>query len=153
MTTVRIAVARLLLISLTPIFAKIAVAAAKMAGASVLAIDIDPDAIAAARANAERNGCGDRIDTSLASPEALTAEPFPVVVANLLAHTHLALSRVYARLVAPGGALVLGGILADEDGPVIDAMADAGFALRDRIAVDGWASVAFSRSASAGLSS
>ncbi len=59
----------------------------------MLGIDVDPDAIAAARHNAERNGCGDRIALSLQDADAeLPGEPFPLAVANLLAHTHLALA-------------------------------------------------------------
>ena len=95
----------------------LAVAAVKLGAISVLGIDVDPDATSAAQTNAERNGCADRIEIALAGPETLTGEAFPVAVANLLTHTHLALAPIYARLVAPGGALVLGGILAEEDPP------------------------------------
>ena len=123
----------------------LAVAAVKLGASSVLGIDIDPDATAAAQANAERNACRDRIEVALASPETLGPEAFPVVVANLLAHTHVALGRTYARLVAPGGALVLGGILADEDRPVVEALEAAGFALSERLIVDGWCALALAR--------
>ncbi len=66
---------------------------------------------------------------------------FPLVLANLLTHTHLALAAQYARLVAPGGSLVLGGMLQDEDGRVSDALAGAGFTTRSRLALEGWASL------------
>jgi len=124
----------------------LAVAAVKLGAPRVLAIDVDPDAIAAARANADRNGCSGRIAIVLTSPEDLHVEPVPVVVANLLAHTHVAFRATYIRLVEMGGILVLGGILADEDGPVIDALAGAGFALRQRALVEGWSSLRFTRS-------
>ncbi len=126
----------------------LAVAAVKLGAASVLAIDIDPDAIAAARTNADRNGCADRIELLLASPETLAVEPFPIIAANLLAHTHAALRAVYWRLAAPGADLVLGGILADEDGPVIEALGETGFALRERVTLDGWSSLLLARTAS-----
>jgi len=119
----------------------LAVAAVKLGAGSVLAIDVDPDAVAAARVNAERNGCADRIEVRLAEPAALPVAPHPVVVANLLTHTHLALRPVYARLVAAAGALILGGILADEDGQVADALAAEGFTLRERLVLDGWSSL------------
>jgi ribosomal protein L11 methyltransferase len=123
----------------------LAVAAVKLGAGSVLAIDVDPDAVAAARVNAERNGCADRIEVALAEPAALAAGPFVVVVANLLTHTHLALRPIYARLVADAGALILGGILADEDGQVADALAAEGFALRERRVLDGWSSLRLER--------
>jgi ribosomal protein L11 methyltransferase len=123
----------------------LAVAAVKLGAGSVLAIDVDPDAVAAARANAERNGCADRVEIALADPGALAVEPFPVVVANLLTHTHLALRPVYARLVAGAGALILGGILVDEDRQVADALATEGFRLRERLVLDGWSSLLLGR--------
>jgi ribosomal protein L11 methyltransferase len=123
----------------------LAVAAVKLGASSVLGIDVDPDAVAAARVNADRNGCRDRVEVALASPETLGSEAFPVVVANLLGHTHVALAGTYARLVAPGGSLVLGGILADEDRPVVEALEAAGFALAERLIVDGWCTVALAR--------
>ncbi len=123
----------------------LAVAAAKLGAAAVLAIDVDPDAVAAARANADRNDCAARIEIALASPETLAGDPFPVVVANLLAHTHLAFGPLYSRLVARGGALVLGGILADEDEQVAEAFGAAGFSLRERLTLDDWSSLWLTR--------
>jgi ribosomal protein L11 methyltransferase len=123
----------------------LAVAAVKLGAVSALGIDIDPDATSAARTNAERNGCEDRIEIALAGPETLTGEAFPVVVANLLTHTHLALAPIYPRLVAPGGALVLGGILAEEDPQVTGALEAVGFIQRDRVAFEGWASLRLDR--------
>ena len=123
----------------------LAVAAVKLGAIAVLGIDVDPDATSAAQANAARNGCGDRIELALAGPETLTGEVFPVVVANLLTHTHLALAPIYARLVAPGGALVLGGILAEEDAQVTGAVEAIGFIQHDRLVLEGWSSLRLDR--------
>ena len=120
----------------------LAIAAIKLGAPSVLAIDIDPDAIAAGRLNAERNGCADRIELELEDPEALrTGQAFRLVVANLLAQTHLGLAACYRRLVQPGGRLVLGGILAGDDQRVSAGLAPAGFELLRTLVVDGWASL------------
>jgi ribosomal protein L11 methylase PrmA len=67
--------------------------------------------------------------------------PFPLVLANLLAHTHLALSLRYRRVVAPAGALILGGILEAEAPDVVAALEGAGFALREQLVVEGWSSL------------
>jgi ribosomal protein L11 methyltransferase len=117
----------------------LAIAALRLGAPRALAIDVDPDAVAAARVNAARNGCAG-LTVRLAEPQDV-AERFPVVLANLLTHTHLALAPHYARLVAPGGRLVLGGMLEDEDGRVSRALATAGFAPRSRLALEGWASL------------
>lgn len=120
----------------------LAITAVKLGASSALAIDVDPDAIAAARLNAGKNGCADRITLSLGGPETLPAGTrFSLVMANLLTHTHLGLVAQYERLVAPGGLLVLGGILADERQSVTDALRPAAFDLVAVRVVDGWASL------------
>ena len=109
---------------------------------------MDPDAIAAARLNAEKNGCADRITLALQGPETVPArEPFPLVAANLLSHTHLGLAAQYERLVAPGGLLVLGGILADEQQRVTDTLEAVGFESVTCRVMDGWASLLLGLSA------
>ncbi len=124
----------------------LAIAAVKLGAPSTLAIDVDPDAVAAARLNAERNGCADRVTLVLGGPETLAAgDRFHLVVANLLTHTHQGLVARYEQIVAPGGLLVLGGILADEHQSVIDALRPAAFELVARRVVDGWASLLVGR--------
>jgi ribosomal protein L11 methyltransferase len=117
----------------------LAIAALRLGARAVLAIDVDPDAVAAAQVNASRNDCR-ALTVRLAEPQDIT-ERFPLVLANLLAHAHLALAEHYARLVAPGGRLVLGGMLEDEDGRVTLALARAGFTARSRLALEGWAAL------------
>ena len=117
----------------------LAIAALKLGAPTVLAIDVDPDAVSAAQVNGGRNGCSG-LRVRLAEPQEIP-DRFPLVLANLLTHTHLALVPQYARLVAPGGSLVLGGMLQDEDGRVSDALVGAGFTTRSRLALEGWASL------------
>ncbi|MEX2223527.1 MAG: 50S ribosomal protein L11 methyltransferase [Candidatus Rokuibacteriota bacterium] len=117
----------------------LAIAALKLGAPTVLAIDVDPDAVAATQVNAGRNGCAG-LTVRLVEPQEVR-ERFPLVLANLLTHTHLALVAHYARLVAPGGSLVLGGMLADEDDRVSQALAGAGFTPRARLPLEGWASL------------
>jgi ribosomal protein L11 methyltransferase len=117
----------------------LAIAALRLGARAVLAIDVDPDAVTATQVNASRNDCG-ALTVRLAEPQDIT-ERFPLVLANLLTHAHLALTEHYARLVAPGGRLVLGGMLEGEDGRVTLALARAGFTERSRLALEGWASL------------
>jgi ribosomal protein L11 methyltransferase len=117
----------------------LAIAALKLGAPTVLAIDVDPDAVSATQVNAGRNGSSG-LTVRLAEPREV-ADRFPLVLANLLTHTHLALAPQYARLVAPGGSLVLGGMLQDEDGRVSEALAGAGLATRSRLVLEDWASL------------
>jgi ribosomal protein L11 methyltransferase len=120
----------------------LAVAAVVLGAGSIVALDVDPDAIAAARVNASRNGCAAHVELVMAGPESLCGvPPFPLILANLLAHTHVALAPHYRRLAAPGGAVILGGILEHEDTDVIAALEAAGFEPLERLVIEGWSSL------------
>jgi ribosomal protein L11 methyltransferase len=88
----------------------LAVAAVKLGAARVQGIDIDAQAVLAARANALQN----QADVSFhAAADELHAQA-DVVVANILANPLTVLAPLLATLTAPGGAVVLSGILADQ---------------------------------------
>ncbi len=116
----------------------LAIAAARLGVPQVTAIDEDPDAVAATMANAARNHVSDRVRCVLADAGGLQEAGAPAVVANLLTAAHLRLAPCYARYLAPGGALVLGGILDAEAPAVTDALGRRGFAPRGAISVEGW---------------
>jgi ribosomal protein L11 methyltransferase len=120
----------------------LAIAAARLGVVDVLACDSDPDAVAAARANATHNGVGDRVRLVLADAATLAAEPAPLVLANLLASAHRTLAGRYAGLVAAGGTLVLGGLLDAEADGVAQALAEHGFHREAACSLDGWTSLA-----------
>lgn len=75
------------------------------------ALDIDPAAVEVTRANAERCGLADRV---AASDEdfARLARTYPIVLANIQAEVLVPRAADVKRTVAPGGLLVLSGILA-----------------------------------------
>ena len=119
----------------------LAIAAARLGVRSILAIDADPDAVAAARVNAAGNGTSGRVRCVLANVEQLDVEPAALVMANLLTAAHLRLAQRYPRLVAPGGTLVLGGILEAEARDVAIVVERHGFARGAVTAADGWATL------------
>ncbi|HEY7907003.1 MAG TPA: 50S ribosomal protein L11 methyltransferase [Wenzhouxiangella sp.] len=92
------------------------IAAALLGSDKVLAIDHDPQALTATRDNAQINGCNQKI--SVFEPEAFFVEhsttQSPLVLANILAKPLIELSPKLMALVAPGGYLVLSGILEDQ---------------------------------------
>ncbi|HEY3821066.1 MAG TPA: 50S ribosomal protein L11 methyltransferase [Polyangiaceae bacterium] len=73
-------------------------------------IDVDPDAVAVTRENAERNGVAERVDADEAPLETLSGT-YPVVLANIESKTLVELAPALVARVAPGGLLVLSGIL------------------------------------------
>jgi ribosomal protein L11 methyltransferase len=85
----------------------LAIAAAKLGAGRVTGTDIDPHALAAARANSAANG----IVAHYTDPDSLGPGIYDVVLANILANPLKLLAPALAARVAPGGALVLSGIL------------------------------------------
>jgi ribosomal protein L11 methyltransferase len=82
-------------------------------GARATATDIDPQALAATRANAERNAMPERI--SIVTPQQLIADaPFDLIVANILSNTLVTLAPQLLSHARPGTRIALSGILADQ---------------------------------------
>ncbi|KJY77291.1 50S ribosomal protein L11 methyltransferase [Vibrio nigripulchritudo] len=88
----------------------LAIAAIKLGASKVIGIDIDPQAIQASRANAERNGVAEQLELFLPQnqPDNLVAD---VVVANILAGPLRELSGVIKGLIKPEGMLAMSGVL------------------------------------------
>jgi ribosomal protein L11 methyltransferase len=94
---------------------------ALVAGAgSAVGTDNDPEALRVARENAELNGLLSKLELSGADPDRL-GRRFGLVVANILAEPLIQLAPKLACAVAPGGPLVLSGLLA----PQVEAVARA----------------------------
>ena len=83
---------------------------------TVRAIDVDPDAVAVTRENAARNSLSERLACDATSIDALDGR-YDTVLANIEAKTLVELATALTARVAPGGALVLSGILATEVAP------------------------------------
>ena len=94
----------------------LALVALALGAESVRAVDVDPDAVAVTRENAERNGLSTRIATD-ETPVGAVEGQFPIVVANIETRTLVELAPDLIARVAPGGRLVLSGIIAPEVAP------------------------------------
>lgn len=91
----------------------LALTALALGAASVRAIDVDPDAVATTGENAERNGWVDRVDADTAPLDSIERK-FAIVVANIESGPLIELASAIAARVAPGGTLVLSGILSPD---------------------------------------
>jgi len=89
------------------------VAAALLGASAVAGTDVDPQALAAARANASANGVAATAHYTApdALPDLCCGGRFDIVLANILANPLKLLAPALLARVAPGGALVLAGIL------------------------------------------
>lgn len=107
-------------------------------------IDVAPEAVAEARENALRNGVGERL-TVTSRPLAGDEGRFDVVVANLVAHTLLKLAAPICRAVAPGGSLIVSGILLCHEQEVADALRDNGLTPWTAQRDDSWVTLMYQR--------
>lgn len=89
----------------------LAIAGAKLGARAVTAIETDPVALSVARKNAKINGTASKIVFRKTLPSRSRCR---WVVANLTAPVLLELAEGLIRSVAPGGKLILSGILASE---------------------------------------
>ena len=109
--------------------------------ARVIATDIDPVAIDVARDNAAINGVklghgpgelllgvADGMDSPLLAARA----PFDLIVANILAGPLIELAPGFAKALAPGGTVVLAGLLDSQADGVVHAYKKHGLSLIDR---------------------
>ena len=112
----------------------LAIAAKKLGAGEVTGVDIDPQAVVAARENAARNG----VAIAFALPGQLPAAQYDVVLANILANPLKVLAPALAAKVRPGGRIVLSGLLA-EQAEEMSALYGQWFSMAPPTCEEGWA--------------
>ena len=128
----------------------LAIAAARaLPNARVLASDNDPVALGIAGENARLNRVGARVETVLAAgfdhPALRHAQPFDLVLANLLPSPLIALAPPMRRAIRPGGIAVLSGLLNHQAREVAGTYLASGFRLLERRQDAGWTVLALER--------
>jgi ribosomal protein L11 methyltransferase len=119
----------------------LAIAAKRLGAARVAAVDIDPRALQAARANAQAN----RVEIEVLSAHAAPKGPFDVAVANILSNPLKVLAPLIAGQVRGGGQVALAGILTAQAQEVAAAYRPW-FDIRVVSDLDGWSCLAGTRS-------
>ena len=114
-----------------------------------MATDIDPFAVQAARANVRHNRAGDLVAVlradGVGARTIRVRAPYDLIFANILLGPLKRIATSLRGLVAPGGRLVLSGILPAQANAVIAAYRP--LALQSRLDVDGWTTLVLVRSA------
>jgi ribosomal protein L11 methyltransferase len=120
----------------------LAIAAAKILRTRVIASDIDPVAVEAARANARLNRAHAAITfvrAAGANARAIaTAKPYDLIFANILLGPLLRLAVPLRRLAGSRAHIVLSGLLPGHANAVLAIYHAQGFVLERRIPLDGW---------------
>jgi ribosomal protein L11 methyltransferase len=127
----------------------LATAAALLGARTVDGVDIDPNAVRAARATAERNGVGGVVRIALGSlgPNGPIQGPVDLVVANIIARVLIELAPDLAHQVAPGGTLILGGIIDTKEVFVHEAFAATNLTLVRRTESEDWVALVWRKPA------
>jgi ribosomal protein L11 methyltransferase len=113
----------------------LALAAVKLGAREAWCFDIDPQALIATRDNAEANGLATQITICQSATE--LPEGADILVANILSGPLCELAPSFTRLVRPGGAVVLAGLLKQQVPEVTQAY-DAWFDMSPFARRDDW---------------
>ena len=129
----------------------LSIAALRLGATEVLGVDIDPDSVRNARENAAANGIGSALALEVGSVEEILHGKFTprrasMVTVNILAPVIVRLiSAGLAELVEMKGIAILGGILQEQAGGVIEAAEAAGLRLWERQEMGDWVALAMMR--------
>ena len=125
----------------------LAIAAARALRRRVLATDIDTDATRVARGNATLNGAAPLVHVvraaGLNAPAIRAHAPFDLVFANILLRPLQGLAAPLTKMIAPGGHVIMSGLLAAQANAAQAAY--HALTLERRIIVDGWATLVLRR--------
>ena len=114
--------------------------------ADFVAADVDPVAIDVTRENMRTNDIPADALTLITCPgvdhpEIARSGPFDLLIANILAGPLIDLAPSFARQVAPGGRVMLAGLLADQELAVVEAYRACGFRPAERLQRGDWPTV------------
>ncbi len=125
--------------------AVLAIAIAKLAPIPILATDIDPVAVTVAAENAAKNGVAEHIVTATAEGFGhrifQSHAPFDLIVANILANPLIELAPSIKAHLAPGGSIILSGILESQHDAVLAAYLAQGLTHKKTLRREGWVAI------------
>ncbi|WP_091680295.1 50S ribosomal protein L11 methyltransferase [Methylocapsa palsarum] len=127
----------------------LAIAAARLFRRRIHAGDIDPISVAAAAVNAKLNGVAGFVrpvqSRGADHNELRGGAPYDLVFANILARPLRGLAPAVSRLSKPGADIVLSGLIGPDVAGVVAAYGVQGVVLRERIDLEGWATLLMCR--------
>ena len=122
----------------------LSLAALQLGWQSAVGVDIDAQAIVVATHNAELNGLQDRAQFLHGSWQRVTGV-FPCITANVYLGPLVEMLQPLTRYLAPGGTIILSGLLASQEATMRTALQNAGFAVQTRRVEEEWVALAVRR--------
>lgn len=127
----------------------LAIAAIKAGAKRAWGTEIDADSVRVANENAAKNHVANAFHTFETGGGMNTTirgdGPYDLVFANILFRPLVGLAPTIAGLTAPGGHVILSGLLSHQEPLVREAYASRGLGLIHRVRKDGWSSLVFER--------
>ena len=129
----------------------LSIAALKLGALKVLGVDIDDESVKHSRENADTNGVGEELILGVGSVQEIREGKFefnraPLVVANILAPVIVRLFDAgLADLIEENGAIILSGILQEQEQIVIEAGQAKGLIMNERRQIGDWVALSMSR--------
>lgn len=120
----------------------LSIAAVKLGVERVTAIDIDPEAVRVAEENCLLNKVDSAVSVS-DTPLQLLQGRFDIVLANILAEELVRMAPELVRKMAPGGTLILSGILVEKEELALDGYAGFDVTLSEVVREQEWSCIVF----------
>lgn len=126
----------------------LSLAALQLGWQRAVGVDIDAQAIAVATDNAALNALQERVHFFHGSWHAVTGQ-FPCITANIYLGPLVEMLQPLTRYLAPGGTIVLSGLLVSQEAIIRAAVQSAGLAVQERLVEEGWVTLAVRRTSDA----
>ena len=118
----------------------LSLAALRLGLRTAVGVDVDPQAVAAATANAATNGLQGQ--ARFLTGWNAVAGPFDMIAANIFLGPLVEMMQTLRRLLKPDGTLIASGIIATQERALTAALRSVGLCACSRMLVDGWVALA-----------
>lgn len=119
----------------------LAMAALRLGATNALGIDVDATALDCAREYAEVNAFNDELELRCCPTDALPAQSFGVILANLDRKTILQVYVEFLRMRGPHTQLVVSGLLEEDESEIVQRLEEQGWVRRSVWKRDGWIAI------------
>jgi ribosomal protein L11 methyltransferase len=123
----------------------LSIAARQLGAGSIRAVDVDDVAVRVAAENFARNGLTQGVELAVGSAADTGGQQWQLIVANILAHILIQLMPDLAAALAPGGRLILSGMIAEQEAEVTAAAAAQALQVIDRRLEEDWVALIVER--------
>ncbi|AOM82580.1 50S ribosomal protein L11 methyltransferase [Salisediminibacterium beveridgei] len=119
----------------------LSIAAAKLGGTQIDALDLDEVAVQSATVNSELNKVDQRVQVRKGNLLDNGRSGQDVIVANILAEVIVTFTEDAFRLTRPGGTFIVSGIIGQKRDMVKDALKQAGWRILESLEMEDWVAI------------